>query len=253
MVSSSTTRIVRAIRAGSSGRAVNASFTAVRRLAPGRAAAASRAIAASSRASVRSRPRATSVSNSGGVAVRPVVATRIAMNRSPAFQPRASTSSRSGGSSSSASQVVAVDARRGARGRRASPSAVVAASQRLGTSSGRVDVELVDPQEADEVDDRGERRQPLADQGQQRADLVLGGVPVDLRRRRRGLEERQQPIDEVVVVEAPDPLPVEPLEPLAVEPGAALLDLLELEPLDDLVEREARPPPCPGDQPRNAK
>ena len=64
-------------------------------------------MARSSRASVRSRPSATSVSNSGGVAVRPVTATRMAMNRSPAFQPRASASARSGGSSSSASKVTA--------------------------------------------------------------------------------------------------------------------------------------------------
>ena len=72
------------------------------------------------------------------------------------------------------------------------------------------------------------------------------GDPVDLARDGRGLEERQQPVDEVVVVEPPDPLAVEPLEPLAVEPGAALLDLVELEPLLDLVEREARPPPFPA-------
>ena len=68
-------------------------------------AAARTSIARSSRSSVRSQPSATSVSNSGGVAVRPVTATRIAMNRSPAFQPRASASSRSGGSSSSASKL----------------------------------------------------------------------------------------------------------------------------------------------------
>jgi hypothetical protein len=66
-------------------------------------APASRSIARSSRSIVRSWPSATSVSNRGGVAVRPVTATRIAMNRSPAFQPRASASALSGGSSSSAS------------------------------------------------------------------------------------------------------------------------------------------------------
>ena len=51
-------------------------------------------------------------------------ATRMAMNRSPAFQPRASASARSGGSSSSASQVTASRRRaivaRGRQARRAS-------------------------------------------------------------------------------------------------------------------------------------
>ncbi len=63
-------------------------------------------MARSSRSRVRSSPSATSVSNSGGVAVRPVIATRMAMNRSPTFQPCASASARSGGSSSSASNAI---------------------------------------------------------------------------------------------------------------------------------------------------
>ena len=91
-------------------------------------------IARSSRSSVRSYPSATSVSNSGGVAVRPVTATRIAMNRSPAFQPRSSARARSGGSSSSASKLTAptsaIVARAAAAPRRSSrrPSASARAS-----------------------------------------------------------------------------------------------------------------------------
>ena len=59
---------------------------------------------ASSTSAPRRSGQRDSVSNSGGVAVRPVTATRIAMNRSPAFQPRSSARARSGGSSSSASK-----------------------------------------------------------------------------------------------------------------------------------------------------
>ena len=66
----------------------------------------------------------------------------------------------------------------------------------------------------------------------------VGRRPVDPPGDRGRLEERQQPVDEVVVVEPADPLAVQPLEPLAVEGGAALLDLLEVEALDELVERE---------------
>ena len=52
------------------------------------------------------------------------------------------------------------------------------------------------------------------------------------------LQERPQPVDELVRREAPDPLAVEPLESLAVEDGPALVDRLELEPGAQLVEPE---------------
>ena len=197
-------------------------------------------------------PSATSVSNSGGVAVRPVVATRIAMNRSPAFQPRASTSSRSGGSSSSASQVTVSCAASRSRAA-ASASAVVAASQRLGTTQGRVHVQLVDPQEADRsvIAARvGSRSRTI---GRMRAQLVLGGGPVDRAVRRRGLEVRQQPLDQVVVVEPADPLAVEPLEALAVEPGATLLDLARSRTAARARRALNTSSSVPGDQPRKAK
>ena len=45
-------------------------------------------------------------------------------------------------------------------------------------------------------------------------------------------------VEQVLVIEPADPLPVEPLEALSVEDRAALVDPLELEPLDDLVDRE---------------
>ena len=67
------------------------------------------------------------------MAVRPVTATRIAMNRSPAFQPRASARARSGGSSSSASKETSPTATIASRAA-ASPSRVVVVSQRFGTS-----------------------------------------------------------------------------------------------------------------------
>ena len=142
-------------------------------------------------ASVRSRPSATSVSNSGGVAVRPVTATRMAMNRSPAFQPRSSARARSGGSSSSASKatsptsaiVVAGGRQALERGRRVPA---------LGHERRRVELDVVDPQEADQVADRAERRQPLLDDGQQRAQLVVGRHPVDPAGGELGLDERPE-------------------------------------------------------------
>ena len=74
------------------------------------------------------------VSNSGGETVRPVIATRIAMNRSPTFQPPSSTRRRSGGSISSASQLTRPTSAIVWRAAR-SAMAVLAASQRLGIIS----------------------------------------------------------------------------------------------------------------------
>ena len=74
------------------------------------------------------------MSKRGGVAVRPVTATRIAMNRSPAFHPRASARARSGGSSSSASKETSPNPVMTPRAA-VRPSLVVAASHRFGTSS----------------------------------------------------------------------------------------------------------------------
>ena len=110
----------------------------------------------------------------------PVVATRIAMNRSPAFQPRASTSSRSGGSSSSASQVTASWAAQALAGRREGLGRGRGVPA-LGHDEGRVDRRARRRhRKPDQVDDRGQGRQPLADDRQQRPELVLGGAPVDL-------------------------------------------------------------------------
>ena len=100
------------------------------------------------------------------------------MNRSPAFQPRASTSARSGGSSSSASQVTASCA----------ASALAGGDQRLARSSPRPSASAraspgrqpaLDPQEADEVDDRREGRQALPDDRQERPSSSSDGSPID--------------------------------------------------------------------------
>ena len=204
VVSSSTTRIVRPMRAGSCRAGVNAVFTAGSPAAAvvndpfisaaagagsGAGTAARLAIAASMRASVRSRPSATSVSNSGGVAVIPVVATRIAMNRSPAFQPRASTSSRSGGSSSSASQVTPSWAASRSRAA-ARPSAVVATSQRLGTrraGSTSSSSPHRKPTRSTIAARVGSRSRTIGRSG---AELVRGGRPVDVAVDLGRLEER---------------------------------------------------------------
>ena len=164
------------------------------------AAASSTAIARSSRASVRSRPRATSVSNRGGVAVRPVTATRMAMNRSPAFQPRASARARSGGSSSSASKRHLARPRRCRRARRPGRRGSSRRPSAWGRAWPASSDHLVDPQEADEVADRAERRQALLDDRQQRAELVVGRHPVDPAGAELGLEERPQPLDQLVRV-----------------------------------------------------
>ena len=55
---------------------------------------------------------------------------------------------------------------------------------------------------------------------------------------RSRFDERPQPVDQVVGLEPADPLAVEPLEPFAIEDRAALVDGVELEPLDDLVDRQ---------------
>ena len=117
-------------------------------------------------------------------------------------------------------------------------SSVVARSQRFGTSSVGVDLDPVDPQEADEVADRAELRQALLDDRHERAELLGGGQPIDPAGAQLIVEERQEPLDEVVGLEAADPLAVHPLEPLAVEDRAALLDVLEVEPPGELVEGE---------------
>ena len=137
------------------------------------------------------------MSNSGGVAVRPVTATRIAMNRSPAFQPRASASARSGGSSSSASNTTAGTAAI-VSAAAASASRVVADVPALRDEELRIDREAVHPQEPHQVADRTERRQPVADDREERRELLVGRHPIDA----AGLEfrghERAQTVDELV-------------------------------------------------------
>ena len=161
------------------------------------------------------------------------------MNRSPAFQPRASASARSGGSSSSASKLTAPT------------SAIVAraAAQALARSSPRPSAwaraiagstrQLVDPQEADELADRAEPRQPLLDDRQQRPDLLVGGHPVDpagARARprgraaagRRGRRASSRRIH----------WPLSHSRRSRSKTAPALWTSVEVEALDDLVERE---------------
>ena len=126
----------------------------------------------------------------------------------------------------------------GVVGRRRAPRCVVAASQRFGTSSAG--------SMASSSTHRKPTRSPIAPSrgsrsviiGQERAQLLVGRHPVDPAGREIGFDERPQPVDEVVRLEPTDPLAVEPLEPLAVEDGAALVDVVELEALDDLVDRQ---------------
>ena len=103
---------------------------------------------------------------------------------------------------------------------------------------GRVDLDAIDPQEPDELADRAELRQALLDDRDERPKLLGAGQPVDPAGPQLLVEERQEPLDEVVGLEAADPLAVHPFEPLAVEDRAALLDVLEVEPPGQVVERE---------------
>ena len=159
------------------------------------------------------------------------------MNRSPAFQPRASARARSGGSSSSASKTTsptaAIVSRAAPR-----PSIVVGRVPALRHEHGGIGVDVVDPQEAGEVADGTQRRQPFLDDGEQRAQLVVGRHPLDPPGVELLLDERPESIDQVVGAQPPDPLAVEPLEPLAIEDRAALVHLPDVEALDDLVERQ---------------
>ena len=183
-------------------------------------AAARTAWARSSRARVRSKPSATSVSNSGGVAVRPVTATRIAMKRSPAFQPRASASPRRVASRPSWSKATSPPSAMAARAASESVQRRLAVPA-LRDEHGRVDRRLVDEEEADEIADRAEGRQALLDERDEVGDLVVARHPLDPTRLELGGEERTQPVDQLIGREAADPLAVEPLEPGPVEDGAA--------------------------------
>ena len=147
------------------------------------------------------------------------------MNRSPAFQPRASARARSGGSSSSASKMTSPASAMTSRAARQRLDGSSPRPSASGTRSGGVEGQVVDPQEPDEVADGAERRQALLDDRQQRAELVVGRHPVDPAGGELRLDERPQPVDQVVRVEPADPLAVEPLEPLAIEDGAALVDV----------------------------
>ena len=108
----------------------------------------------------------------------------------------------------------------------------------LRDEEGRLDREAVDEEEADEVADRTEDGQPLLDERDEGPDLVDGRRPVDPAGDGVGLEERQEPLGQLVRGEPADPLPVEPLEPLAIEDRSALVDGVELEPGAQLVEPE---------------
>ena len=189
-------------------------------------------------ASVRSRPSATRVSNSGGVAVRPVTATRIAMNRSPGFQPRASASARSGGSSSSASKVDLADGpivdrarlQALARGRGIPP--LRARASRASTGH------LVDPQEADRSPIAPRRRQPLVDDRQQRPQLVVGRHAIDPARRELGLDERRRRSISSSGDSRRIHWPLSHSSRSRSNTAPPLWTCVELEALGDLVERE---------------
>ncbi len=102
----------------------------------------------------------------------------------------------------------------------------------------RVDVEAVRPQEADQLADCTQARQPFLDDGQKRRQLAVLRQPIDPAGRQLGLEERPEAFDQVIGLEATNPLTVQPLEPLSIEHRAGLVDLGQVELLDELVERQ---------------
>ena len=70
---------------------------------------------------------------------------------------------------------------------------------------------------------------------------------------RSRFQERPQALDQVLRVELADPLAVQPFEAAAIEDGAALVDVVEVEPAGELVEAEdlllrARRPPEQGQE-----
>ena len=185
------------------------------------AVSASRARAARSRrASVRSRPRATIDSNRGGVAVFPVTATRMAMKRSPAFQPCASATPRSVDLQPLHGEAVepgGIDRTTGGRQARPRGAAVPA----LRDQERRVQRDRLREEEADEVADGAQDREPLADR-------AAGGRRS---RRRSGLRSIRPAAQSASrngrsrstrssCGQAPDPLAVEPLQAPAVEDRA---------------------------------
>ena len=194
-------------------------------------------MARSSRSRVRSSPSATMVSNSGGVAVRPVTATRMAMNRSPTFQPCASATR-----AQRRLELVGLERHAACAGDGRPRGDQTPASRRcvpaLGDQQRRVELQVVDPQEADQLADGVELGQPLRDHRQEGPQLVVLGHPVDPAGAQLGGDERPETLDEIVRVQPADPLPVEPFEPLPVEHRAALVDVGQLEALDDLVDRQ---------------
>ncbi len=174
------------------------------------------------------------MSNRGGVAVRPVTATRMAMNRSPTFQPRVSHSDTEAGL-----QLLGLEAHRrqladdaaclgeAIEGRRGIPA--------LGHQQRGLDGQVIPEEEVDERTDGVEPRQPVADHGQDGGQVVsrrhadgsaCGSSGLEVRG-----EERKRPLDQVRVGQSADPLAIEPVESLPVEDRAALLDPVEVEAL----------------------
>ena len=95
---------------------------------------------------------------------------------------------------------------------------------------------MVDEEEPDEGADRAERRQALLDERHERLDLVVRWHPVDVPGIGLRRQERPQPLHELLGLQAPDPLAVEPLQALAIEDRATLLDVLDVEAGGQLLE-----------------
>ena len=143
-----------------------------------------------------------------------------------------------------------VDARRGSSRAAASPSRVVAASQRFGTrSAGSTSRSSIHrkPTRSTIAARVGSRSWTT---GQERPDLVVRRQPVDPAVVDGGLEERPEPVDEVVGLEPADPLPVQPLEPVRDRTLAPPFWTLSMSNRSMISSSERTSSSVPGLQPR---
>ena len=196
-------------------------------------------VAASSRSSARSLPSATSVSNRGGVAVRPVDG-HADRHEQVAGLPAV----RFGEGAQRRLELVRLE-RHGAgggdrrRARRAARRCVVAASQRFGTSIAGSIVHSIDAtgsrparRSAPSV---GRRSWTIGMSGRSSSAVGTRSIRPAARSASRNGSSRSIRSSGSSL---PDPLAVQPLEAVLVEDRAALVDVVEVEARRQLVERE---------------
>ena len=169
--------------------------------------------------------------NRGGETAFPVTAIRIGRKKSPAFQPSASAAARQAASSASAVHSSLRSERIAGRAERAGNLAAVPAlrQQVVDRPPGRDHI-IGFRQEAGQLGGIGQANHALLHQRHQPGQSVSS----DSGRR----DERAEPSGQLGIGQGADVDAIEVVEPVAVEHGASLVDLGDLEPLRQLVQRE---------------